>query len=138
MQLSTTIREAPAKTLLHRTANDPTRPDASDEPVLAVSKTRGNMLAGFNKGQQTHIDLRIQEGQVEAFRSWLRALVPFIASTAEVLAFNRLFKEIRLRRHTDTRTVMATWVNIALSHRALQLLAGDGSALAKLGNHFED
>jgi len=106
--------------------------------VLAVNNIQGNILAGFNKDHQTHLYLRIQEGQAEAFRSWLRALVPFIASTSEVLAFNRLFKEIRLRRHTETRTVMATWVNIALSHRALQLLAGDGSALAKLGDHFED
>src|SRR5258708_37998166 len=103
MQLSTTIREAPAKTLLHRTADDLTRPDASAEPVLAVNNIQGNILAGFNKDHQTHLYLRIQEREAEPFRGWPRALTPFIANTAGSLAFNRLFKAIPFPRHTHTR-----------------------------------
>src|ERR1700674_2701112 len=133
------VRGAPAVTLIHGPSDqDPTRPDASKEPVLDVDNIQGNILAGFNKDHQVHLYLRILDGQVEAFRQWLGRLIPFIATTSEVLAFNRLFKEVNKRRGVETRTVMATWVNVALSFRALELLAGDGKALSKRADEFED
>src|SRR5258705_6898811 len=104
MERTTTVRETPTPTLLRRPADDPTRPDASAEPELAINNIQGNILAGFNKDHQTHIYLRLQDGETEAFRRWLGVLVPFVASTTEVLAFNRLFKEIRHRRNAETRT----------------------------------
>jgi len=132
------VREAPAVTLLRSPSeHDPTRPDASKEPELAVRNIQGNILAGFNKDHQVHLYLRVLDGQVEAFRQWLGRLVPFIATTSEVLAFNRLFKEVNKRRGVETRTVMATWVNVALSFRALKLLADDGKALSKHADNFE-
>ncbi|MBV9488486.1 MAG: hypothetical protein JO069_02020, partial [Verrucomicrobia bacterium] len=132
------VREAPVKTLLTRPESDPTRPDVPDEPVLDITNIQGNILAGFNKDHQTLIFLKIRNGQEEAFRAWLGSLVPFIASTEEVLAFNRLFKQIRKRREVETRAVMATWVNVALSHRALKLLAGDPAELQKRSNDFAE
>jgi len=133
------VREVPAVTLLRAPSNqDRTRPDARKEPELAVRNIQGNILAGFNKDHQVHLYLRVLDGQVEAFRQWLGRLIPFIATTAEVLAFNRLFKEVRQRRGVETRTVMVTWVNVALSFRALKLLAGDAKALSKRGDSFED
>src|ERR1700692_132390 len=135
----TPVREVPAVTLFHtQSGHDLTRPDAHKEPVLAVRNIQGNILAGFNKDHQVHLYLRILDGQVEAFRQWLGRLVPFIATTSEVLAFNRLFKEVRQRRGVETRTVMATWVNVALSFRALKLLAGDGKALSNRARDFKD
>ncbi len=117
---------------------DQTRPDARNEPVLAVNKIQGNILAGFNKDYQAHLYLQIRGGEVKAFKDWLQGLVPHIATTAEVLAFNRLFKSVRQRRRVETRTVMATWVNVALSFRALRLLAGNGKTLSKKAVAFED
>jgi len=70
--------------------------------------------------------------------SELGRLVPFITTTSEVLAFNRLFKEVQSRRAVETRTIMATWINVALSFRALKLLTGDGRALSKHADNFAD
>ena len=133
------VRETPTATLLRApSADDPTRPSVPNEPVLDVDNIQGNILAGFNKDHQAQLYLRIQDGQVEHFRAWLGRLIPFIATTAEVLTFNRLFKSVRQRRGVETRTVMATWVNVGLSFRAVKLLAGDSQALAKRGERFED
>lgn len=130
------VRETPQPSPLLYSKHDPTRPAAPQEPVLAINNIQGNILAGFNKDQQTLLFLKVTNQQ--DFRRWLGELVPFIATTAEVLAFNRLFKEIRHRRGAETRTVQATWVNVALSFQALQLLAGDGSGLRSLAHEFPD
>jgi Dyp-type peroxidase family len=140
LQTAPSVREAPI-TLSGTSADDPTRPPVDlppplgmNEPLLDVDNIQGNILAGFNKDHQTHLYLRINSPRdaatVEAFRAWLGRLVPFVATTEEVLHFNRLFKEIRRRRCVETRAVMSTWINVALSFEALQLLAGDGEALA--------
>jgi len=113
-------REAPAPSLFHTDKPSPCQPAAPDEPVLNVRNIQGNILAGFNKDYQTLIFLQITD--VEQFRQWLKDLTPFVATTAEVLAFNRLFKEIRTRRG-DSRTVQATWMNLAISYRGLYKLA---------------
>ena len=129
------VREAPqpsGKSL----KNDPTRPAVPNEPVLAIENIQGNILSGFNKDQQTLLFLRVDNKH--DFRRWLGELIPFIATTAEVLAFNRLFKEIRRRRCAETRTVQATWVNIALSFRALQLLTEDDATLKSSAQEFPD
>jgi hypothetical protein len=135
----TSVRETPTSALLRaQSTRDPTRPDARNEPVLAVKKIQGNILAGFNKDYQAHLYLAIRDGAERAFRLWLGRLVPFIATTAEVLAFNRLFKSIRKRRGGETKTVMATWVNVALSFRGLKLLARGENDLSKHADRFED
>jgi len=129
------VREAPqpsGKSLKH----DPTRPAVPNEPVLAIENIQGNILSGFNKDQQTLLFLRVDNKY--DFRRWLGELIPFIATTAEVLAFNRLFKEIRRRRCAETLTVQATWVNIALSFRALQLLTEEDETLRSLSCEFPD
>lgn len=102
-------------------------PVAMDEPVLAVAKIQGNIIGGFNKDYQTMLFLKVAE--VEQFRNWLGRFVPFIATAAEVLQFNKLFKAIRRRRKFDTNAVQATWINIAFSFKALEALSADGNAL---------
>jgi len=125
---SVPIRETPAVNLLTSYHADPARPPVPDEPVLAVSNIQGNIIGGFNKDHQTMLFLRVRrDGDVRvhlaAFKQWLHAFVPFIATAEEVLAFNRLFKAIRQRNQAETRTIQATWINIAFSFEALRMLA---------------
>src|SRR5512136_2658547 len=111
--MNETVREAPFREPLSCGLDDASHPDASGEPVLAVDQIQGNILAGFNKDFQTLVFLHIE--RAEDFKLWLAAQIDFIATTAEVLAFNRLFKEIRTRRKHETRAVKSTWINIAFS-----------------------
>ncbi|HEY6189188.1 MAG TPA: Dyp-type peroxidase [Pyrinomonadaceae bacterium] len=129
------VREAPITPPLKRVEHDPTRPPVPDEPVLAIENIQGNII-GFNKDQQTLLFLKITN--TEQFRTWLGSVVPFIATAAEVLSFNRLFKEIRRRRKSETRTVQSTWINIALSFNALQQLTEDPEALRQRAEKFSD
>src|SRR4051812_46321711 len=87
------IRETPARSPLR--SPDQLCPPAADpaEPMLELDRIQGNILPGLMKDFQTLIFLRIADPQ--QFRLWLQALVPFIASAEEVLAFNRLFKFMR-------------------------------------------
>ena len=56
-------------------------------PLLGeVDQIQGNILAGFNKDNQTLIFLKIHESK--KFKLWLRAITPFVATTEEVLQFN--------------------------------------------------
>lgn len=93
---------------------------ATDEDVLNVTNIQGNILAGFNKDHQILLFLRISDR--DQFRKWLCELTPFVATTEEVLAFNRLFKQLR-RRRGNTDALQVTWMNIAFSHRGLHELA---------------
>src|SRR5258708_21789938 len=89
------------------------------EPLVDVDDIQGNVLGGFNKDHQRLLFLRVDEQQVAAFRRWLGRRVPEIATSAEVIAFNRLFKELARRRGQPTG-VKATWVNVAFSYPGLQ------------------
>lgn len=92
----------------------------NEEPLLETDQIQGNILAGFNKDNQTLIFLDIKDP--EKFKPWLKALVPFIATTDEVSQFNRLFKMIRSRRGVESRAVLSTWLNIAFSYRGIRKL----------------
>jgi Dyp-type peroxidase family len=126
-------REAPAPEPLQCGLSDPSHPDVGPnsprpEPVLALDQIQGNLIPGFLKDFQTLICLRIDHP--EDFKEWLRSQIPFIATAAEVLAFSRLFKEIRARTKHETHAVKATWLNIAFSFQALQKLASDTQLFA--------
>jgi Dyp-type peroxidase family len=121
------VRETPAPPPSVDDAPDPTWPNVSNEDVLRVDNIQGNIIAGFNKDQQTLIFLRFRRDgdtakHVNDFRQWLAIFTPFIATADEVLQFNRLFKRIRTRRKRETSAVQATWINIAFSFAALKLL----------------
>lgn len=95
-------------------------PAPQPEPLLEVEEIQGNILAGFNKDHQLLIGLQIRD--VEAARRWLERIEPEIATTAEVLEFNRLFKRLRARRGVDPAGLVATWTNIAFSAEGLRKL----------------
>jgi Dyp-type peroxidase family len=114
------IREAAGPLPLEYGPDDPSHPFVPDEPVLALDEIQGNILGGFNKDHQTLLCLRIEDSAL--FKNWLESIIPFIATSAEVITFNRLFKAMRSRRGTERNTVKATWINIAFSARGLQRL----------------
>src|SRR5215831_720834 len=108
MKTKSLARESPAPEPLQCGLTDPSRPDVGPdsprpEPVLAIGQIQGNIVPGFSKDFQTLLFLRIDHGK--EFKDWLRSQIPFITSAAEVLAFNRLFKEIRARRKQETHAV---------------------------------
>jgi Dyp-type peroxidase family len=114
------VREAPAPDPIHGGLNDPAHPDASKEPVLDMDNIQGNILGGFNKDNQLLLFFKLTD--VQAFRTWLTDFVPYISTSAEVVAFNRLFKFIRRRQgEEDDRPfpVKATWRNIAFTYEAI-------------------
>jgi Dyp-type peroxidase family len=93
------------------------------EPLLEIDDIQANILAGFNKDHQVLVGLSIRG--VEAARAWLRRIAPEIASTAEVLAFNHLFRSLRARRGGDPQGLAATWVNIVFSFDGLRQLTSE-------------
>jgi Dyp-type peroxidase family len=122
--MSTNIpaREAPFPSSFELAA---TPQKGDDEPKIQVDEIQGNILAGFNKDNQTLIFLEISD--VAEFKKWLQELVPFIATTDEVLQFNRLFKMIRSRRKVESRAILSTWLNITFSFKGLQKLTDDAA-----------
>src|SRR4051812_16052166 len=93
------MRETPAPDPLHGGITGPSHPDVPEEPVLNIDNIQGNILAGFNKDFQTLLFVRIENAR--KFKDSFRAVIPSISTTAEVLAFNRLFKAIRARLNSD-------------------------------------
>jgi Dyp-type peroxidase family len=119
------VREAPPPA--SRDEVSPPVPAGAREPILALDDIQGNIVGGFNKDFQMLLFLKIGtgEGEVANCKRWLASVVPFVATAAEVLAFNDLFKQLRTRRRIDSRTVQATWINIAFSYAALARLTPD-------------
>jgi Dyp-type peroxidase family len=92
------------------------------EPVLQIHEIQGNSLAGFSKDHEMLLFLEITD--VCLAKQWLTEIEPHIATVAEVLTFNRLFKETRRRRHREG-TVRSTFMNIGFSYPGLQKLTPD-------------
>jgi Dyp-type peroxidase family len=120
--MSETVREAPFPDPIQLGLDDVSHPWVVKEPVLAIQQIQGNILSGFNKDFQTLIFLHID--RPGKFKPWLASQINFIATAAEVFAFNRLYKEIRTRRQQETNAVKATWINIAFSYEGLKALVG--------------
>jgi Dyp-type peroxidase family len=101
----------------------PASVDLELEPVLDIHEIQGNSLAGFNKDYEMLLFLKITD--VTVAKSWLCGIEPYIATVAEVLKFNRLFKETRKRRCGKEGTVRSTFINIAFSYEGLKKLTPD-------------
>ena len=92
-----------------------------DLPLRTSTEIQGDILAGFNKDYRLYLFLRFPD-QYHG-RAWLKELVPYIADTKDVAAFNALFS---LGRHAgggkDPVNLKATWVNIGFTIDGLKLL----------------
>jgi Dyp-type peroxidase family len=104
----------------------PTIPGAPEEPILDVREIQGSILVGFNKDYQHFIFFQIAKPAVA--KSWLRLLIPHIATVDETLAFRRLFRALRARRAAEPAGMIATWVNVAFSYEGIRKLTSDDEA----------
>lgn len=110
--------EAPSTVGPAATAS-PCRPAAPGEPVLALDQIQGNVVPGFHKNHQTLLYLAIDDPA--RFRGWLARIAPEVATAAEVLAFNRLYKALRFRRRRNP-PLQVSWLNLAFSAAGLEKL----------------
>jgi len=118
------LRQSPVSTVLSGSTTDPTRPDVqtgvpNPEPLLRVQNIQGNILGGFSKDHQMNVYFAITDPH--KFKAWLKSQIPFVATSSEVIAFNRLFKSTRSRRGREG-TVKATWFNIAFTFKGMKEL----------------
>lgn len=98
---------------------------AIEEPVLDTHDIQGNSLGGFSKDHEMLIFFKMT--QVEAAKKWLQSIEPFIATAAEVIAFNQLFKTTRRRRQGEEGTVRSTFINIGFTFEGLTKLTPDAN-----------
>lgn len=86
---------------------------------LRVDNIQGNILAGFNKDHQAFLFVNFPDGGDP--KGWLAEITSQVATTAEVVQFNVLFKVARARRGNE-HALEATWMNLAISASGLQKL----------------
>ena len=106
-------------------------PDAEPEPVYDAKRRatiQGNIIPGFNKDHQHFLFLRLSD--TKQAKQWLQWISPLITSMEEALAFVRVHRTLRLRLGVKEPSMRATWVNIAFSFRAIEVLAGEADAAA--------
>lgn len=108
---------------------------AGDLPLRTSTEIQGDILAGFNKDYRLYLFLRFPD-QYHG-RAWLKELVPYIADTKDVAAFNTLFS---LARHNaggkDPVNLKATWVNVSFTVDGLKLLLNADPSAALSGQNF--
>jgi Dyp-type peroxidase family len=116
------------------TPDTATAADAPVDPVVDLAEVQGNVLAGFNKDHQRLLFLRFGDGA--AARTWLAAIAEQVATSDEVLRFNRLFADARARRGGEQSVPTSQWVNVALTHDGLARLGVGNGELASFPDAF--
>jgi Dyp-type peroxidase family len=92
-------------------------------PELRTSEQiQGNVLAGFRKDRQQLLFVSFAGDQV-AGRRWLTKLLPRIATTAQVAAFNEKFSAARSVAGGDPSSLAAVWVNLSLTASGIRILS---------------
>ena len=98
-------------------------------PLRGSESIQGNILAGFRKDHQVFVFLTIPDER--AGRAYMAELVPRdptqsrIASTRQVADFNETFSAARRRRGgDDPESLVAVWVNLAVTAPGLRKLLG--------------
>ncbi|MGW2703407.1 Dyp-type peroxidase [Streptomyces sp. NPDC001340] len=86
------------------------------------TEIQGDILAGFKKDHMTLLFLRF--GDAAAARSWLKDLVPQLATTQQVAAFNAKFSEARHNSMGSDPAMRATWLGLSLTYPGLTQLTG--------------
>ena len=123
------VREVPAKSQLVFDPADLARQTVFTEPQLRIANIQGSIVPGFSKSHRILLFLRVhrEKGSSHSnFKRWLKGQTKFIATAAEVLAFNSLFKFARSRRKREG-TVKSTWMGISLSYELLKGLNGEAT-----------
>lgn len=98
-----------------------------------ADNVQGNTLSGFLKDHQDFVFFAIEDKA--AARGWLATLIDEqVATQAEVRSFNDLFK--KLTRRCASKSIQATWVNIAFTFQGLVALGIDNATQALFESSF--
>jgi len=98
-----------------------------------LGQIQGN-LSGFNKDHQRFLFLKFPDQA--SGKAFLAAVVDEIATCAEVRAFNDVYRQVSQRRHdSGPMPVEATWINLAISYRGLEILGA--ADLDRLPDEFK-
>ncbi|MCC9309392.1 Dyp-type peroxidase [Kitasatospora sp. RB6PN24] len=95
---------------------------AVDLPLRENENIQGDVLAGFKKDQMVLLMLTFEDG-IRA-RSWLRRVIPRIATTRQVAEFNRAFSAARKLSGGDPTALKATWMGLSFTYSGLERLLG--------------
>jgi Dyp-type peroxidase family len=104
-------------------------PGSPAEPIFdaaAQDDIQGNIIPGFNKDHQHFLFLRIRKPKYA--KDFLREILPRISTMEEVMAFRRLYRSKRFLLGRHNTYLCSTWVNIAFSRQAIELLASKADA----------
>jgi Dyp-type peroxidase family len=93
-------------------------------PALRTSdEIQGNIIAGFRKDRQQLLFVSFT-GSAANGRSWLTAVLPRIATTHQVAAFNDAFSAAKAGNGGDDPVALAAvWVNVSFTASGLRTLA---------------
>jgi Dyp-type peroxidase family len=100
-----------------------------------LGNIQGNIVGGFNKDYQAFLLLKFTNAY--AARSWLASIIDEVATSSDVLAYNRVFKQITAYHHGQEGTVKATWMNIAFTFHGLQALGVAADELNSFPDDFK-
>jgi len=132
---ATPLRVTPSDGLLFRNPDDPAYQTHASVPeaILDIENIQGMILTGFNKDHRLLISYRVNaekgSDRLKAFKEWLHKESSYVATAAEVIAFNRLFQATRARRSGEG-TVKSTWLGLALSQDLLNRLTNGDAKFA--------
>ncbi len=98
-------------------------PGSDPEPVYdsaTQDDIQGNIIPGFNRDHQHFLFYDI--GDSKKSKTFLKWIIPYLASMKEVLAFRHLFRSLKLRVGESITMLCSTWINIAFSYRGIAVL----------------
>lgn len=110
------------------------RPAPQGQELRGSGTIQGNIVAGFNKDFQSLLFLQLPDAS--RGRTWLTELLPRVATTAQVAAFNEQFSQMLRASGTDPEHLTAVWVSVSLTADGLSVLAP--SALSALSDEGID
>lgn len=98
-------------------------------PLRQSQQIQGDILAGFKKDHAVYLFYNFNDQA--SGRAWLKELIPFIAKTKDVVAFNDAFSAARAANHgNDPPNLKATWINVSLTFSGLTALFNANSKAA--------
>ena len=105
-------------------------------PGPRVDNIQGNIFGGFSKDFQSLSFLQFTDR--DAGRAWVATMAKELATSAEVIAFNDLFKRLTARRGGELGLLKVTWANLAFTHSGLEALGVSPADLAGFPQAFRD
>ncbi|GAA4836970.1 peroxidase [Kitasatospora terrestris] len=96
--------------------------DSAPAPLRESREIQGDVLAGFRRSRAELLLLTF--GPADTARRWLAALVPRLATTADVTAVNDRVAAHARQGQPDPGAMSVLWTGLALTHDGLAHLAG--------------